>query len=307
MQLSLFSVENQSKELYRKHLRQFELQRALHELMVWERTVDRPQNLPQKAQAIQFILDEVQKNGKGAVVFLAHLRQNLQSLPELEPLAEDFTFLAEGINKTLNARLTENDFDFILENLHPAEIFLMEQEFEKALNVSEQYLQTFGEHPFLRQLQGAAYWGLSQEKESRMAYTMALFNNPLECKVEFFWPRAFKNKMQYLLSKMADLERALLHLPLALWEEGRTLIDPQNLSFEQFIEQNLQKHGEKLQTVKEIFLDFLHLLYLAEVERLRNFGREKSERLKTLQQSMRQRQADLYQRYENALRRFHML
>ncbi len=308
MQLSLFSVENRSKELYRKNLAAFQLQEAISELKLWQRSVDAPNTLDAKRQAVQFMLEKLTHQPQNKLLFLAHLYQNSEKVKEIEPLLEDWRFLKEGIIRALAHLLKEPEqFDFISENLSPAEVFLLNHQFEKTVDVVEKYVANFGEHAFLRQLQAAAYSRLNDEKQSRICYTLALFNDPRQCRPEYFWPRAFKNKMKYLQNKFSDPELALLHMTLSLWEDGHLYLEPENSAFETFIEEKVERATGKNRTANESFLLFLHYLYLAEMERLRRFAKEPSSRLTALRQTMQAINKNWYQRYENSLQKFHML
>ncbi|MCD6374573.1 MAG: hypothetical protein J7L94_03545 [Caldisericaceae bacterium] len=308
MQLSLFSVENKSKELYRKNLAAFNLQKAISELKLWHRSVDAPENLELKMQAVQFILDNLTLQPQNNLLFLAHLYQNAHQVKEVEPLLEDWRFLKKGLTRALADLLIKNEqFDFISEDLSPAEIFLLNSQFEETVRVVEKYVSSFGENAYLRQLQAAAYFKLNDEKQSRICYTLALFNDPRRCRPEYFWPRAFKNKMLYLQNKFPDAQQALLHMTFSLWEDGHLYLEPENTTFKAFIQEKIAAAAGKHLAAEESFLLFLHYLYLAEVERLSNFSKEPTPDLKALRQKMQSINKGWYQRYETRLLKFHML
>ncbi|MHB2148078.1 hypothetical protein ACX8XP_03380 [Calditrichota bacterium LG25] len=305
MQLSLFSVENQSKELYRRNLSSFNLKQALRELELWQRTVDAPQDIPQKMEAVQFLAEELNRQKSNEMLFLAHLRQNYKNIKELQALKEDFRFLQKGLNKALAERLSERHYDFILENLHPAEVFFQEEEYKRAIEAVENYVSHFGEHVFLRQIEGAAYFKLGENTRGRTFYTLALFNDPRLCRIPYFVNRLIKNKLQFLQNKFDEWNLLAFQLTFALWEDGQLHIDEKNEEFESFIKKKVEEKAGEILDVQEAFLQFLHLLYLAEAERLRISSRNPSAYLLELQEEMQNVHFDWFLRYENALKKFY--
>ena len=308
MQLSLFSLENQSREYFRKYLSEFNLNKALKELKLWQRSVDAPPDLAQKEAALLYILNNLEKQSNNRLLFLVNLYLNHENIIETVSLREDFRFLKQGLIKELARLLLDHEtFDFVFEDLHPAEIFLLAGKYQRAVEVVEQYVTAYGEQAFLRQLQGAAFFKMEDDKQSRICYTLALFNDPQVCRPEYFWPRAFKNKMLFLQSKFSEPHLALLHMTLTLWEDGQLFIEPENQAFEKLIKDKIKQAENRSLNASESFLLFLHLLYVAELERLRNFRADPSATLRQLRLEMQNVNKDWYLRYENALKKFQMI
>ncbi len=305
MQLSLFDTKNVARNSFRKNLSLFKLDRALKDLDIWKSTFDAPERLSEKAEVVNEIKNKLQTSDAEAVLYLAHLRQDYDRLSFLEPLQEEFRFLLEGLNKAIYDRLDKEAFDFIVKDLHPAEIFISQNDFKAAVQSVNRYIRFFGEQPFLRELQGFAYSKSGKERESFTAYTFALFNDPLQCKPEYLLPRSYRNKYRFLLKQTGSSENALLKLPFALWEDGKTYIDPEASAYEDFLQRRIEKNrNEALNNHRANIFQFNFYLYLAETERLRSQRNQLSERLQNLQEQMRKLNQDLFSRYRNVLHSF---
>ncbi|NOX89727.1 MAG: hypothetical protein GXO77_11920 [Calditrichaeota bacterium] len=305
MQLSLFDTKNMARNSFRKNLSLFKLDRALNDLDIWKNTFDAPESLTGKAGAVNEIKNKLQTSDAEAVLYLAHLRQNYDRLSFLEPLREEFRFLSEGLDKAIYDRLDKEAFDFIIEELHPAEIFISQNDFKAAVQSVNRYIRSFGEQPFLRELQGFAYSKSGKERESFTAYTFALFNDPLQCKPEYLLPRSYRNKYRFLLKQTGSSENALLKLPFALWEDGKTYIDPEASAYENLLEKRIEKNRSLARNdPRANILQFNYYLYLAETERLRSQRSQVSERLQNLQEQMWKLNPELFSRYRNVLHSF---
>ncbi len=303
-QLSLFSDENIHKNTYSTNLRKFQLKKALNDLQILGRTFNPPPSLNEKIQALQQLIAVIPEKKEAEILFLADLRKNDSPPAFLQPLAEDFHFLRQGIDKRLYELLDKAEYDFIGENVHPAEIFISQNDFQNALRVLEKYLQTNGEHAYLRQLRGFALWQTGEKNRAYYDFTFALFDEPTRCVPELLSPKTYRNKFAYLLAKLGKTQKALLRLPFGLWLDGQTYIDAENERFEQRMRQKLEGYTKIPASSDEIIERFNTLLYLAEVLRLRAAPRHPGREFETLQERMGALHLEYFRLYYDTLKRF---
>ncbi len=303
-QLSLFSDENIHKKTYTINLRKFQLDKALNDLRILERTFNPPPSLNEKIQALQQLIDILPKKKEAQILFLADLREDSSPPAFLQPLAEDFHFLRQGIDKRLYDLLDKAEYDFIGANIHPAEIFISQNDFQNALRVLEKYLTTYGEHAYLRQLRGFVLWQTGQKNRAYYDFTFALFDGPTHCAPAFLAPKTYHNKFAYFRTKLGNTQKALLRLPFGLWLDGQTYIDAENEQFEQRMRQKLEGYTKTPASNDEIIERFNTLLYLAEVLRLRVAPRHPGREFETLQEKMEALHLEYFRLYYDTLKRF---
>ncbi len=305
MQFSLFDVENISRNSFQKALKQFDLSAALTHLRAWQHTLDAPRDIEDKIRAVHTLQQQVFANGEAVTAVLGKVLKELESSDDLRPLNGEFRFLKEGLLRALAGRFTPEHFEYILPDLHPAEVLLELGEYERSAEQAERYLQTHGEHPALRQMHGFALFQLGREAAGLTSVTFALFDNPLSCDARFLLPGSVENKFIYLQHKFVRSEIAWLRLPFALWQDGVTYINPQATAFESMLKERIEAQREQaLREPKTNMLQFNWLLYVAEMERLRNNGQGESDYLKELRQQMQQLNGDLFSNYLSVLRSY---
>ena len=303
-QLSLFSEQNIHKNTYTANLRKFRLDKALNDLQILKRTFNPPSSLNEKMQALQQLIDVLPEKKEAQILFLANLREDASLPAFLQPLAEDFHFLRQGIDKRLYDLLDKTEYEFIVEGVHPAEIFISQNDFQNALQVVEKYFATYGEHAYLRQLHGFALWQSGEKNRAYYDFTFALFDGPAQCRLTFLAPKTYRNKFSYLVTKLGNAEKALLRLPFALWLDGQTYIDAENEQFEQRMRQKSEGYAQIPTSSDEILERFNTLLYLAEVLRLRAAPRHPGREFETLQEKMQALHLEYFRQYYETLKRF---
>ncbi len=303
MQLSLFDEQHVGREAFREALKRFDMVAAEKALKMWERTFSAPEDLENKKEAIRFINQQLKENGQTAIPVLAMWRQKFSEISQFTALKEERKFLLEGINRFLQSKLGENHFDFIFEDLHPAEVHFYAGAYQQAMQSAERYLQKFGEQPLMRQLRAAALSKLNRNREAEIEYSLAMFNDPRGLGEDFFLLKAHRKKLEYLQMKFESPAEALLHLPFALWEQGDVRLDENEREFERFLQKRIE---EEQKDVPEI-LKFTRRLYLAEVERLRLPRKETSDWLESLREQMKTIHSDWFLRYLERLRSFQLI
>ncbi len=308
MQFSLFDDENISRIGFQKALKQFDLLAALNHLRVWQHTLDAPKNIEEKIQAVHTLQQQVFANEGHLPAALGTLLSEMETTGYLEPLEPEFRFLREGLLHALAEQFDAESFEYIVPGLHPSEVLLELKQYDRAVELAQRFLQTYGEQPALRQMQGYALFKLGQEAAGLTAFTFALFDDPLSCTARFLPPGPAVNKFVFLQHKFGRSETAWLRLPFALWQDGVTYISPKASAFESMLTERINAHRERaLREPKINRLQFNWLLYVAEMERLRNNGAGESARLQELRQQMRQLSGDLFSAYVSVLRTYNNL
>jgi len=305
MQFSLFDDENISRIGFQKALKAFDLTAALKHLRIWQRTLDAPGDIEDKIEAVHTLQQQVIADEDTAMVLLGRLLRKAENTAFLRPLKGEFRYLKEGLLRALAGRFTPEDIDFIIPGLHPPEVLLELEEYDRAAELAQRFLQTYGEQPALRQLLGFALIKQGREAEGLTSITYALFDNPLSCDLRFLPSGPVRNKFLYLKHKLTRTEITWLRLPFALWQDGITYINPQAAAFESMLKERIETDSEQaLRESKTNMLQFNRLLYVAEMERLRNNGQGESDYLKELRQQMQQLNGDLFSNYLSVLRSY---
>lgn len=305
MQFSLFDDENLSRVGYQKELKEFDLPLALEHLRTWQQTLDAPPDIELKIEAIHRLQKEIYADPGNLLTTLSILRNEYAETDFLSALEKDFKYLREGFNRALALNMGPDRYEFLVPGLHPAEILAELKKYDRVVETTERFIRHFGEHSYLRQIQGYALFKLGQEESAYTAYTFALFDDPLSCHYRFLLPGDFINKYVYLRHKTGREEIAWLRLPFALWLDGKTYISPRAAQFEQMLLKKTEQNKEKAKRdPKASQLQFNHLLYLAEMERLRHPRGHETEELKELRVAMKQLNQELFEAYIALLRSF---
>ncbi len=305
MQYSLFDDENISRIGFQKALKEFDLLAALRHLQTWRSTLDAPKNIDDKMDAVHRLQQHVFAQNDALTAALGQLFRELENTDYLRPLETEFRFLKEGLLRALAERITPKDFEYIIPGLHPAEVLLELKEYDRSVELAQRFLQTYGEHPALRQMQGYALFKLGQEAAGLTAFTFALFADPLSCNVRFLPPGSVVNKFVFLQHKFGRSETAWLRLPFALWQDGITYISPKATAYELMLKERIE--ANRKQAARDPKINMLHfnwLLYVAEMERLRKNGQGETNYLKELRHEMQQLNRDLFSAYLSMLRTY---
>ena len=306
MQISLFDDHNRNRIDFQQCLSRFDLAGAEQVLDKWQKKLNAPSNLNQKREALSAFARFLKKERRQPQFALAELWLNYGTTPFLQPLRGEFRHLFNGINQALAGLLNNNDYDFLLPSLHPAQIFIQVEDYSKAQAVLEKYLNLGGEHSFIRQLLGAALWKAGNKKKALINYTMAFFNNPLQLSERYLYPGEFNNKYLFLREKSGDSEKAWLHLPFTLWQEGKTHVDPYAQRFESYLHDQIKNEqaGAHRSPSKKIIY-FLHLLYLLEMRRLRYRSFRETEETKKWITEIKKLNPEWLNTYYGVLRTYH--
>ena len=298
MQTSLFDQKNIYINAFRKSLGELNLKEALVNLKKLGRTFNAPQNLDQKIKAVADLENAIENLGEKDVVNIADFIINYNQHDFLKPLKPEFKYLEKGLKKTLYNKLNPDFYEFIIPQIHPAEIFVEFEAYIKAINSIGCYLNKYGEHAYLRQLQGYAFYKSGNEKSALISFNYALFNDPLQCSDKYLYPEAYKNKFAYLLEKLQKKDAAWLQLPLALWEDGKTIITPGADRFKKVLMEKIDANKKQalLDPVLNV-LQFNHLLYLAEMARLKNGDNSGLNEIKEIRLQMKETNSNMFDLY----------
>lgn len=304
MQLSLFDQEHRLN--FQKNLKKFNLDDAIVDLQKWGRTFDAPADIDAKIESVQTLQRDYAASGD--IMHIARLVKNFDEQPFLSPLKSDFKFLFRGLNQFLYDRLDKSFNDFIVDDLHPAEVFISLEAYSEAVHSIELYIQEHGEDAYLRELQGYAWFRYGDERAAYTAFTYALFNDPLACKTKYLLPGDYVNKYVFLLNKLGREQSALLQLPFALWRDGKTYICAGNSRFESLLKGRAEDNkNAALRDPAGNIRQFNYLLYLAEMERLRSGKSQNPDRLKALREQMRAINSEMFNTYLAVLQSFRNL
>lgn len=296
MQTSLFDEDNLCRIGWQKALREFDLNGGLENLYSWQKTLDVPPNIDQKIEAVRRLKKEVYEDADNLLATLSALRKHYAQSAFLSPLKKEFKYLREGLNRALAKNMEPQRYEFLIPDLHPAEILVEIGAYDRAAQAVDGYIRHFGEHAFLRQIQAYALFKAGQEDRAYTAITYALFSDPLSCEERFLLPGFVTAKYRYLKHKTNRSETTWLRLPFALWLDGKTYIDPNAVSFEKELKIKTEQNKEKASRDAQVGqLQFNHLLYLSEMERLRNPRGKETDVLKELRNEMKQLNRELYE------------
>lgn len=308
MQISLFDDNNTNRLDFQESLAGFDLTGANKILDKWQKKLDAPKNLKEKKKALADLNDFMEKERQSLKLSLAELWLSYKEASWLKPLRQEFKHLFRGINKILSSHLSAQDFDFLLPGLHPAQVFIETENYLKAEACLAKYLREIGEHSFIRQLQGFVFLKQGREKDGLVAYTFALFNNPLQLSFSYLLPRDFKNKFLFLQKKMGGQEKGWLHLPFSLWRDGKTYIDPGANHFEIFLREKIeQEQTSSLSDPSKKIICFLHLLYLSEMIRLRHNAPGETNEVRDLHIQIQKINPEFLNTYKAVLRSYRNL
>jgi hypothetical protein len=305
MQTSLFDHKNIYINAFRKSLSELKLKEALVNLKKLGRTFNAPQNLDQKIKAVTDLDNAIENIEKKDVVDTADFIIKYNQHDFLKPLQPEFNYLEKGFKKALYNKLDPDSYEFIIPQIHPAEVFIEFEAYSKAINSIGCYLNKYGEHAYLRQLQGYAFYKSGNEKSALISFNYALFNDPLQCSDKYLYPEAYKNKFVYLLEKLQKSEATWLQLPFALWEDGKTIITPGADYFKKVLMEKIDENKKQalLDPILNI-LQFNHLLYLAEMTRLKNGANSGLDEIKEFRLQMKETNSNMFDLYMAGLQSF---
>ena len=305
MQYSLFDDENLCRIGWQQALKEFDLLAALENLYSWRKTLDVPPNIEQKIEAVQRLQKEIYSNTDNLLNALSMFRKEYAETDFLSVLQKEFKYLREGLNRALALNMDADRCDFLVPGLHPAEILVELEEYERTVKTTDCFIRQFGEHSYLRQIQAFALFKSGLEERAYTASNIALFYDPLNCKERFLLPGAYTNKYLYLRHKTGREETAWLRLPFALWLDGKTYISPNEAQFEKELLTKIDQNKEKAKRDSGAGQQqFNHLLYVAEIERLRYPRGHETEALKGLRRSMKELNQELFGAYIGILKPF---
>ncbi len=301
-QLSLFSEDNLNRNKYYQNLEDFNLKAAIENLKKWGQAFNPPSDLDQRAESLNWLQDQLKNRLEPS--YLAWLYQTADRMQQLQPLQKDMFHLKRGICKMLYERLHKNAFDFIAEDLHPAEIFIRQNDLEAAGNSLENYFGHYGEHPYLRELQAYVHWQRKEIHAAMEFYTFAVFADPFSLKEKYLKPKTFRRKLEALRHKFSDENKARARWAFELWRDGQTYIGGNRQSFEIFLKNKEQQLSAKPNDLICKTLRFSALLFLAESERLRAYPNRPGASFTLLQEQMRNLNYEQYVIYINTLKSF---
>lgn len=300
-QIDLFSEENYFRNVYREALSKFDLNTAEQYLKKWQRTFSPPADLSNKLQTVISLKNRMEES----IEFFAHLYLNIYNMDSLNILKDDRLLLREGAAQKIYALLEPTQCEYILPELHPAEIFLSVKDYDAALACCGRYRVKNGEHPLIRLLESCAYAAKGEETSAAICATYALFDHPLKCRPDLLHLKAYAAAFEHLLQTYGKKELALLRLPFVLWKEGQTYIVPKDAAFETHLRRLIEKESNRsLRSLEEDIIHFYHLQYLAEMLRLRNGRQVISAELIEIRSKMKETATDLFAEYMNVLNSF---
>ncbi len=306
-QLSLFGEENLNRTAFTENLQKLDLKAAITNLQKWNRTFDPPVELEQKIAALTWLNEQIQSQGKQVPIYLAWLLTAVDEIEDLQILHKEFPLLRKGIYKMLYDQLDEQSFDFISEALHPAEVFIQQNDFEAALRSLQQYFERYGEHPFLRELQAFVFWKQNKKHDAMIDYTFVVFADPFALKDKYLMSNTFGNKLKFLKHKLGNEDKARARMAFELWHDGQTYIEAARPSFEAFIKAKIDQWAKKPNDPIAQSLHFNGLLFLAETERLRAYPNAPGPNFALLQEKMRELNYEQYAIYVDTLKSFRNL
>ena len=305
-QLSLFGDDHLTRMAFYENLEKFDLEAATKSLEKWQRTFNPPDDLPQKIEALRYLLQQINIRGKSFTQYLAQLLKTWQKQPELQPLKKEGPYLTKGLYYALYSQLDKQSIDFIDEELqvHPAEVLIAQCDFQGALRILRNYFQRYGEHPFLRELQAFALWETGQKRQAMVDYTFAVFADPFALQETYLRARFFRKKLNLLRHQLQDEAKARVRLAFELWREGQTYIEGTHPSFEEFIKARIRTLAQKPNDPNARLLHFNALLFLAESERLRAYPNRPGTAFENLSAEMRALSYEHHTLYIETLKSF---
>ncbi len=308
MQISLFDDDHRLRMEYVNALSLFELERARQILGQLNSKMEGPPDIAQKRQALDTLIDNHINIDDPPIASLARLIRSGKLESELGALQPDYFAIRKGAYYKLSQILPECNGDFLYLDLHPAEVYIETEQYKRALDFSEYYLNKKNEHPLVRQLQGYTFWKQNNDKAASISITYALFNNPLQCKPQYLCPKSVQDKFDAILMRATDLRKTMIFLPFELWKAGLAYITPQSYFFADILETLLESNKEKIKNdalLNRMYFNWL--LYLAEMERLREGRQNLSRRLIQLRKEMQEVNDELYGAYLSVLESFRNL
>ena len=303
-QMSLFGDESLNRADFAADLQNFSLNKAIENLHKWNHTFNPPPDLDKKIDALNWLIRQLETHQDQAIPYLAWLFHDLHKVTELQPLKNEFPLLKMGINKALYQRLDKHSIDFISEDVHPAEIFIRQNDYPAALSSLKKYFERYGEQPFLRQLQGYVLWQQDKRRDALVLYTFVVFADPFVLRDDYLLPKMFRKKLKYLHLKYNDERKALSRLAFELWHDGQTYIEGNQPSFENFIRTKLDKLARQKNDLTAKALHFNALLFLAESARLSAYPNAPGPAFENLQEQMRELNYEQYAIYIDTLKAF---
>ena len=269
MQQGLFEDHNLLTIGYQKDLRHFRLAGAYEKLLELKEKRAGRKALSGKVEAFVSLQTLAQELEAGDIRALANLCLGLAGREALSGLNEDVQDIEEGFMREIAGRLGADDIDYIVPELHPAQVFLRIGEFDRAVDVVDRYCRDIGENTALRQLQGYAFWKNGINSRAKHSMSLALFADPLLCEEEMLVPEDFRKKLEDLQSQMESHEEAWLELPFTLWKRRMLPIVTDVPCAVEHLKQLLEEDRpapelDKTRKAKR----FLRLMYLAEISRL---------------------------------------
>lgn len=268
MQTGLFDDTNLLRIEYQESLKRLKLGQAFKRLRQLAETLKERRDLSPKINAFETFMQLVGERS-GAVEKLADLVPELTDIESLKPLAPDFPCIRQGLMEEIADLLPDDPFDYITPRLHPAEVFLELSCFDRAIKAVSLYIENKGEDALLRQVQALAYFRQEETGMARRSLSLALFHNPCRCREEYLFPEEVQRELMNLQESSADPETAWLALPVELWKK-KMIPTVDDVGFE--IHLKGLTDGDQPDNEPDPLkrgLRFLHLLYLAELSRLR--------------------------------------
>ncbi len=298
MQTNLFDDENYYRNAYRQALNDFDLDKAVTILKKWQKTFFPPVDINDKIKT----LEKLSLYAEEEIHILGELYVNLYSLDYLSLFKDERRNIKRGLTQKIYSLINSENIDFIIPQLHPAEIYINMEDFKSVFFCCGQFLNQFGEHPLIRQFEAYAYYQKGESNSAAISTTYALFDDVLHCSIEFLCPGNYLKKYNYLIHTFGSHRSALLRLPFALWKDGKTFIVPNDDKFEKYLRKKInseRKISEK--GIEDNTIYFYHLQYLAEMIRLRNVRKSISQELIELRTEMKEVNNDMFTAYMDVL------
>ncbi|GEM_PF-2885065 len=297
-QTNLFDDENYYRNAYHVALREFNIEQAIKELKKWQKTFFPPADLHKKIIALM----KLATVSTDDINVLSELYAGLYNTDYLTLFKDERRYIKRGLALKIYNLLTEQEYNFIIPALHPAEIYIEMEDFKRVFSVCRQYLSHVGEKPLIRQFEAYAYYQEGNSNSTAISTTYAIFDNVLQCNPNYLCPGSFVKKFDYLSQMTGSSRSALLRLPFALWKDGKTFIVPNDDHFEKYLRRCINKERKiATRTVEEDTLYFYHLQYLAEMLRLRNTRKVVSRELMDIRTEMNEINNDMFSAYMNVL------
>lgn len=282
MQLALFDENNILKNTYQKKLADFDLTGAQKTLVALSAKWDRPKNIIAKINAITGLHTKLASKKYVSVQSLAKLAVRLPEIEYLRPLEKDLNYLRKGLMKEISSKLDDKSCNYIIPELHPAEVYIETMEFDEAVQAATCFLTHNEERACLRQALGFVYYKKGNYYLSIKNLSLALFHNPLHCCERFLPQDEFMPVLNDLEKDIDDSDYVWIRLPFELWKQNKIPITYDDTNYIDHITK-LTSIGSSNDTKDAIEngLMFIRLLYLAETLRLQNADYSKMIDLRT--------------------------